>query len=232
MRFSAFKQRPGSHIKTLTVAGQGLKARTSWVTSRCSATSSPRPWWGPTASPSGWSGSRPSATSAGSARPTWPRSTRSRSRPRSRTRSRPGIDIVSDGELRRDNDIDYFLARIPGVLIERRAKADYYDYFEAEVAAELPEDEQGVTRPGRRLLVHVAADRPAGEVLLHRAVLAVAADLRASAYRDPADLVRALARRLNLEAQVAGGRRAPGSCRSTSRSWRATRSRPSSRWRR
>jgi methionine synthase II (cobalamin-independent) len=23
-----------------------------------------------------------------------------------------GIDIVSDGELRRDNDIDYFLARI------------------------------------------------------------------------------------------------------------------------
>ncbi len=25
-----------------------------------------------------------------------------------------GIDVVSDGELRRDNDIDYFLARIPG----------------------------------------------------------------------------------------------------------------------
>src|SRR5579863_2163374 len=44
-----------------------------------------------------------------------------------------GIDIVSDGELRRDNDIDYFLARIPGVLIERRAKRDYYDYYDAEV---------------------------------------------------------------------------------------------------
>jgi methionine synthase II (cobalamin-independent) len=28
-----------------------------------------------------------------------------------------GIDIVSDGELRRDNDIDYLLARIPGVQI-------------------------------------------------------------------------------------------------------------------
>ena len=28
-----------------------------------------------------------------------------------------GIDIVSDGELRRDNDVDYFLARIPGVHI-------------------------------------------------------------------------------------------------------------------
>src|ERR1700685_4726483 len=31
-----------------------------------------------------------------------------------------GIDIVSDGELRRDNDIDYFLARVPRVLIEGR----------------------------------------------------------------------------------------------------------------
>jgi 5-methyltetrahydropteroyltriglutamate--homocysteine methyltransferase len=28
-----------------------------------------------------------------------------------------GIDIVSGGELRRDNNIDYFLARIPGVQI-------------------------------------------------------------------------------------------------------------------
>src|SRR6201986_648341 len=42
-----------------------------------------------------------------------------------------GIDIVSDGELRRDNDIDYFLARIPGVRIARRAKADYYDYYDS-----------------------------------------------------------------------------------------------------
>src|ERR1700685_3605780 len=55
---------------------------------------------------------------------------------------RAGIDIVSDGELRRDNDIDYFLARIPGVVIERRAKTDYYDYLEAEVAAELPGDDK------------------------------------------------------------------------------------------
>ena len=37
---------------------------------------------------------------------------------------RAGIDIVSDGELRRDNDIDYLLARIPGVEIPQRAKAD------------------------------------------------------------------------------------------------------------
>ena len=44
-----------------------------------------------------------------------------------------GIDIVSDGELRRDNDIDYFLARIPGIHIPQRAKTDYYDYYDAAV---------------------------------------------------------------------------------------------------
>ena len=62
-----------------------------------------------------------------------------------------GIDIVSDGELRRDNDIDYFLARIPGVHIERRAKTDYYDYYEAEVAAPS-------CRPTTRTSLGLAAD--------------------------------------------------------------------------
>ena len=42
-----------------------------------------------------------------------------------------GVEIVSDGELRRDNDLDYFLARMPGVEIPHLAKAFYYDYFDA-----------------------------------------------------------------------------------------------------
>ena len=50
-----------------------------------------------------------------------------------------GIDIVSDGELRRDNDVDYFLALIPGVQIPQRAKTDYFDYYDAEVTRPLPE---------------------------------------------------------------------------------------------
>src|SRR6516164_4573292 len=41
-----------------------------------------------------------------------------------------GVDIVSDGELRRDNDVDYFLARIPGLETPRLAKAFYYDYYD------------------------------------------------------------------------------------------------------
>ena len=55
-----------------------------------------------------------------------------------------GIDIVSDGELRRDNDVDYFLARIPGVNIRQRAKADYFDYYDAEVTRPLPELPEGL----------------------------------------------------------------------------------------
>ena len=40
-----------------------------------------------------------------------------------------GIDSVSDGELRRDNDIDYLLARVPGVEVHNAVKAFYLDYL-------------------------------------------------------------------------------------------------------
>src|SRR3979411_2168220 len=51
---------------------------------------------------------------------------------------RAGVDVVSDGELRRDNDVDYFLARIPGVEIPHIAKTFYYDYYDAYVRHTLP----------------------------------------------------------------------------------------------
>lgn len=48
-----------------------------------------------------------------------------------------GIDIVSDGELRRDNDIDYFLARLPGVDIPDRSKDFYFDYYDVALTRPL-----------------------------------------------------------------------------------------------
>src|ERR1041385_4883864 len=51
---------------------------------------------------------------------------------------RAGVDVVSDGELRRDNDIDYFLVRMPGIEIPHLAKTFYYDYYEAVVPRPLP----------------------------------------------------------------------------------------------
>ena len=113
-----------------------------------------------------------------------------------------GIDIVSDGELRRDNDVDYFLARIPGVHIPQRAKSDYFDYYDAEVTRPLPDGEQ--KSPGLGLaddfrFTRQLTDRPVkfsftGPFSLSRRI-------RDTAYSGAGDLVRALARRLNTEAR-------------------------------
>ena len=112
-----------------------------------------------------------------------------------------GVDIVSDGELRRDNDIDYLLARIPGLHIPRRAKADYYDYYDAQIVHPLPE--AGSAQLGlasdflftREQTRHPIKFAFAGPFSLSRRV-------RDRAYSERGDLVRALARLLNAEARA------------------------------
>jgi len=111
-----------------------------------------------------------------------------------------GVDILSDGELRRDNDIDYLLARIPGVRIPDRSKTDYYDYYEAQVTAPLPE--ASPLRPG------FAADFAFTREHTQRPVkfsftgpFSLSRRIRDTAYADPADLVRALAGWLNAQAR-------------------------------
>src|SRR6516162_4516979 len=111
-----------------------------------------------------------------------------------------GVDIVSDGELRRDNDIDYLLTRIPEVEIPHRAKTDYYDYYDAQVRAPLAE--AAVMSPGlaadfaftREQTQHPIKFSFTGPFSLSRRI-------DDTAYADPADLVRALARRLNAQAR-------------------------------
>src|SRR3954469_21490197 len=44
-----------------------------------------------------------------------------------------GIDIITDGELRRDNMVDYFVERFPGVHIDRSSKKFYYDFYDSSV---------------------------------------------------------------------------------------------------
>src|SRR6266480_1266508 len=111
-----------------------------------------------------------------------------------------GVDIVSDGELRRDNDIDYLLTRIPGVEIPHRAKTDYYDYYDAQVGAPLAE--AAAMSPGlaadfaftREQTGHPIKFSFTGPFSLSRRI-------RDTGYPDPADLVRALARKLNAQAR-------------------------------
>ena len=42
-----------------------------------------------------------------------------------------GIDIVTDGELQRDNMIDYFTERLPGVQVDLGSKRFYYDFYDS-----------------------------------------------------------------------------------------------------
>ena len=56
-----------------------------------------------------------------------------------------GIDILTDGELRRDNMIDYFVERLPGVQFDRSAKKFYYDFYDSEVLGKLPSGLLGLT---------------------------------------------------------------------------------------
>jgi 5-methyltetrahydropteroyltriglutamate--homocysteine methyltransferase len=112
---------------------------------------------------------------------------------------RAGIDIVTDGELRRDNDIDYLLARIPGIQVAHLDKLDYFDYYDASVRRPLP-------GPGNEDLGLVAdfsflrqlTDRPVKVSLT--GPFSLSRRIRSTAYADQAELVRDLARLLSAEA--------------------------------
>jgi 5-methyltetrahydropteroyltriglutamate--homocysteine methyltransferase len=62
-----------------------------------------------------------------------------------------GLDIVSDGELRRDNMIDHFAVRLPGVQIDHASKKFYYDFYDSVVRARMPSGALGLVEEFRFL---------------------------------------------------------------------------------
>jgi 5-methyltetrahydropteroyltriglutamate--homocysteine methyltransferase len=56
-----------------------------------------------------------------------------------------GVDIVSDGELQRDNMIDYFAERIAGVQVDHSSKRLYYDFYESVVRSKLASASLGIS---------------------------------------------------------------------------------------
>ena len=111
-----------------------------------------------------------------------------------------GIDVVSDGELRRDNDIDYLLARIPGVEVLNPLKAYYYDYYDVAIPRAL--------RSGNGVALGLAEDFAFTRAHTDRPIkfsftgpFSLSRRVRNDAYAGNADLVRALAEVLNAEAQ-------------------------------
>src|SRR6266568_3697560 len=111
-----------------------------------------------------------------------------------------GIDIVFDGELRRDNDIDYFLARIPGIEIRNAAKDFYFDYYEATLSEPLPEPEGTPLRLAEDF-AFTAAHTSAPIKFSFTGPFSLARRVRGDAYPSHQDLVLAIARVLNAEAR-------------------------------
>ncbi|PWU20761.1 MAG: methionine synthase [Candidatus Rokuibacteriota bacterium] len=62
-----------------------------------------------------------------------------------------GVDIVSDGELRRDNMIDYFAMRLPGVQIDHASKRFYYDFYDSVIRNPMPTASLGLVEDFRFL---------------------------------------------------------------------------------
>ena len=114
-----------------------------------------------------------------------------------------GVEVVSDGELRRDNDVDYFLARMPGVEIPHLAKAYYYDYYDAYVRHPLPEHDEAETLGLVDDLQFTQAytDHPVKFSLTGPFSLARRVH-NEGGYASEADLVMAFARILNREAKA------------------------------
>jgi 5-methyltetrahydropteroyltriglutamate--homocysteine methyltransferase len=62
-----------------------------------------------------------------------------------------GIDVVSDGEAQRDNMIDYFTERMPGVQVDQGSKRFYYDFYESVVRTKLATGTLGLSEEAKFL---------------------------------------------------------------------------------
>src|SRR5438270_8050264 len=113
-----------------------------------------------------------------------------------------GVDVVSDGELRRDNDVDYFLARMPGVEIPHAAKTYYYDYYDAYVRHPIPVDDESATLGlvDDLRFTQTYTDRPVK--FSFTGPFSLARRVKNEAYPSIDDLVVAFARVLNREARA------------------------------
>ena len=62
-----------------------------------------------------------------------------------------GVDVVSDGEAQRDNMIDYFTERLPGVQLDQSSKRFYYDFYDSMVRSKLATGSLGLAEEARFL---------------------------------------------------------------------------------
>jgi len=106
-----------------------------------------------------------------------------------------GLDIITDGELRRDNMIDYFVERMPGVQINHASKKFYYDFYDSVVEGKLPHAPLGLVDDFRFLRANT--DREAKFCVTGPHSLSKR--IRNNFYPNEAAFAGAIAEVLNLE---------------------------------
>src|SRR5438105_10651184 len=99
-----------------------------------------------------------------------------------------GVDVVTDGEVRRDNSLDYFLVRLPGVEVDNPTKAYYFDYFPTVVRADINPVPLGLVEDFE--LVRSLTDRPVKATVT--GAFSMSRRLKDEHYRDPRRLAIAL----------------------------------------
>ena len=106
-----------------------------------------------------------------------------------------GIDIVTDGELQRDNMIDYFTERIPGVQVDLGSKRFYYDFYDVEVRSKLGTGSLGLTEEVKFLKKYTDHPTKVSVSGPHTLVKRI----RNSFYKDEAEFAVDLGKALNRE---------------------------------
>ena len=106
-----------------------------------------------------------------------------------------GLDVLTVGELRRDNMMDYFLERFPGVQIDRSSKKFYYDFYNCSVQGKLPLAPLGVADDFRFLKRFTTREAKFCVTGPH----ALTKRIRNEFYPDEEALATDIARVLNLE---------------------------------
>ena len=114
-----------------------------------------------------------------------------------------GIDVMSDGEAQRDNMIDYFTERMPGVQVDLGSKRFYYDFYESVVRSKLATGSLGLAEEAKflgRFTDHSSKISISGPHTLVKRI-------QNKHYPTEDAFALDLGRVLNLELQGAGARR-------------------------
>ncbi len=106
-----------------------------------------------------------------------------------------GVDLITDGELRRDNLIDYFAERLPGTQIDHTSKKFYYDFYDSVVRGKIPTASLGLVEDFKFLAANTGHETKFCITGPHSLVKRI----RNEYYKTENDFALDIARVMNLE---------------------------------